>query len=159
MIDADLSQLRGAMNDAPAPGTAVLIAASDHLDATVALWVACGLTRPWNDSAADFRRAVDGASSDVLLATAGGRIVGSVMVGFDGHRGWVYYLAVSPDARRQGHGRTLMGAATAWLRARDVPKIQLMVRDGNHDAAAFYAALGLERVAVSVYGAFLDGTA
>jgi len=77
------------------------------------------------------------------------------MVGFDGHRGWVYYLAVSPDHRRKGLGRALMAAAEAWLRARGAPKIQLMVREEN-EAIAFYEALGLERQKVVTLGRFLD---
>jgi ribosomal protein S18 acetylase RimI-like enzyme len=67
------------------------------------------------------------------------------MVGSDGHRGWVYYLAVAPARRRAGLGRTMMDAAEAWLRARGAPKIQLMVREDNEAALGFYEALGLER--------------
>jgi len=83
-------------------------------------------------------------------------LTGSVMVGHDGHRGWVYYLAVAPDARRAGLGRALMAAAETWLRAREVPKIQLMVRTGNEDAHAFYRALGFADQPVAVFGRFLD---
>lgn len=120
--------------------------------AVIALWHAAGLTRPWNDPAADFARAlaVDGAA--VLVVRDENTILGSVMVGDDGHRGWVYYLAVAPDRRRQGLGRALMSAADAWLRARDCPKIQLMVRSGNAEALGFYAALGLERQDVVTLG-------
>jgi ribosomal protein S18 acetylase RimI-like enzyme len=122
--------------------------------AVVALWEASGLTRPWNDPHADFARALDGATSTILV-TGQGPLSGSVMVGFDGHRGWVYYLAVAPDHRRHGLGRTLMHAAEAWLRARGAPKIQLMVRDDNHAALGFYEALGLERQKVVTLGKFL----
>ena len=66
------------------------------------------------------------------------------MVGFDGHRGWVYYLATAPDDRQQGIGRTLMASAEAWLQERGCPKIQLMVRGDNAQARGFYAALGYE---------------
>jgi ribosomal protein S18 acetylase RimI-like enzyme len=123
--------------------------------AVIALWEACGLTRPWNPPAADFARAVAGPSSAVLVRRAGEAIAGSVMVGHDGHRGWVYYLAVAPNARRGGVGRALMAAAESWLRARDVPKIQLMVRQGNADATAFYAALGYAVQPVTVMGRML----
>jgi len=120
-----------------------------------ALWEACGLTRPWNDPARDFALALGSGASAVLVVRKGDALVGSVMVGFDGHRGWVYYLAVSPAHRRKGLGRALMAAAEAWLRARGAPKIQLMVREGN-DALGFYQALGLERQKVVTLGRFLD---
>ncbi|HVQ08091.1 MAG TPA: GNAT family N-acetyltransferase [Allosphingosinicella sp.] len=77
------------------------------------------------------------------------------MTGFDGHRGWVYYLAVAPERRRQGLGREMMAAAEAWLRRRGVPKIQLMVREDNEAARAFYEALGLKRQKVVTLGRFL----
>jgi len=79
------------------------------------------------------------------------------MTGYDGHRGWVYYLAVAPDRRRGGLGRALMAAAEAWLRARGAPKIQLMVRGDNAAALGFYEALGLERQAVVTLGRFIAG--
>lgn len=123
--------------------------------AVVALWQACGLTRPWNDPVADFAQALAGTTSTVLIAGRGEALAGSIMVGFDGHRGWVYYLAVSPDFRRQGIGRTLMESAETWLRACGAPKIQLMVRDDNHAALGFYEALGLERQKVVTLGKFL----
>lgn len=124
-------------------------------EAVIALWHACGLTRPWNDPAQDFARALAGGSSTVLLAEGEGGVAGSVMIGDDGHRGWVYYLAVAQGARRTGLGRRLMAAAEAWLRARGCPKIQLMVRDTNADALGFYAALGLEPQGVVTLGRFL----
>lgn len=129
--------------------------------AVIALWEACGLTRPWNDPQADFALALAAPGSTILIVRgegggAGqGGLAGSVMVGFDGHRGWVYYLAVAPDRRRSGLGRVLMAAAEAWLRARGAPKIQLMVRADNEAALGFYEALGLERQQVVTLGRFL----
>lgn len=123
--------------------------------AVIALWHACGLTRPWNDPAQDFARAIGGETSTVLVAEDAGELAGSVMIGDDGHRGWVYYLAVAEGARRTGLGRRLMAAAEQWLRARGCPKIQLMVRDGNAEALGFYAALGLEPQGVVTLGRFL----
>jgi len=125
--------------------------------AVVALWRSCGLTRPWNDPHADFALALNTATATVLVARDGADITGSAMVGFDGHRGWVYYLAVAPDRQRGGLGRALMAAAEAWLRARGVPKVQLMVREGNAAALGFYEALGLDRQPVVVFGRFLEG--
>jgi ribosomal protein S18 acetylase RimI-like enzyme len=130
-------------------------AKSEDREAVVALWRDCGLTRPWNDPDADFVLALGSGASIVLVARAGEGISGSVMAGFDGHRGWVYYLAVSPDHRRGGLGRALMVAAEVWLRERGAPKIQLMVRGANADALGFYEALGLERQDVVTLGRFL----
>ncbi|RYD68332.1 MAG: GNAT family acetyltransferase [Sphingomonadales bacterium] len=123
--------------------------------AVVALWRDCALTRPWNDPEADFKLAMATEASIVLVARDVDGIAGSIMTGFDGHRGWVYYLAVAPAARGAGLGRALMRAAEDWLRARGAPKIQLMVRGGNADALAFYAALGLEQQDVVTLGRFL----
>ena len=112
--------------------------------AVIALWEACGLTRPWNDAATDFARAVAGAGSDIFVLEQEGQLAATVMVGDDGHRGWVYYLGVAPDHRGHGLGRVLMEAAEAWLQDRGAPKIQLMVRDNNEPAIGFYKALGYE---------------
>lgn len=130
-------------------------AGGEDAAAVIALWERCGLTRPWNDPAADFARAVDGPCSAVLVVRGGAGVVASAMVGGDGHRGWVYYVAVDPDHRRAGLGRALMAAAEDWLRTRGLPKIQLMVREGNEAAIAFYTALGLERQPVVTLGRFL----
>ncbi len=128
----------------------------DDAEAVIALWQACGLTRTWNDPRRDFRLAVEGPSSAVLLLRDEAALAAGVMVGFDGHRGWVYYLAVAPERRRQGLGRRMMAEAESWLRARGAPKIQLMVRDDNEAALGFYKALGLERQKVATFGRFLD---
>ena len=130
--------------------------ASDEA-AVVALWQASGLTRPWNDPQADFRLARATAGATMIVARDAGEVVGSVMVGFDGHRGWVYYLAVAPDRRHAGLGRALMTAAEDWLRGQGAPKLQLMVRDDNQAALGFYSALGFERQTTMVLGRRLDG--
>ena len=134
----------------------VVPAGAADAEAAVALWQACGLTRPWNDPAGDFRSAVEGATSAILLLRDESGLAASAMVGFDGHRGWVYYLAVAPDRRREGLGGRMMAAAEAWLRDRGAPKIQLMVREDNHAALGFYESLGLERQKVVTLGRFLD---
>ncbi|QIF81326.1 GNAT family acetyltransferase [Brevundimonas sp. 'scallop'] len=123
----------------------------------IGLWSACGLTRPWNDPAQDLKLARDTATSIVLVATNADQIVGSVMTGFEGHRGWVYYLAVDPRHRGTGLGRRLMTAAEDWLMTQGAPKLQLMVRAGNRAALTFYERLGLERQDVVVMGRRLDG--
>ena len=125
-------------------------------DAAVALWEACELTRPWNDPHADFARALAGPSSTVLGAFDGEVLVGTVMVGHDGHRGWVYYVASHPEHRGQGIGRALMAACEAWLVERGLPKIQFMVRSDNTPVLDFYAHLGYEPQDVAVLGRRLD---
>ena len=121
----------------------------------IELWESCGLTRTWNDPRNDFALALAGSTSTILILRDESVVVGSIMVGFDGHRGWVYYLAVAPDHRRHGHGRALMAEAEKWLRGQGAPKIQLMVRDGNVAALGFYEALGLERQELVTLGKFL----
>ncbi len=124
--------------------------------AAVALWQAAGLTRPWNDAHADFARAVAGPSSAVLGVWRAGELVGAAMVGHDGHRGWVYYLAVAAAARRSGLGGRLMEACEHWLVARGIPKIQFMVRTDNTAVLAFYDHLGYAPQDVVVLGRRLD---
>jgi len=123
----------------------------------VALWHAVGLTRPWNDPEADLLRALRGPDSTVLAALDGDRLVGTAMVGSDGHRGWVYYLAVAPGEQRHGWGRRLVQECERWVLDRGIPKLQLMVREDNDRALDFYAALGYETVQVHVLGRRLDG--
>jgi ribosomal protein S18 acetylase RimI-like enzyme len=123
----------------------------------VELWQEAGLTRPWNDPDADLRRAMAGSTSTILAArNDAGSLLGTAMVGHDGHRGWVYYLAVQPSHRRQGVARRLMSACEDWVRERGVLKIQLMVRHANQDVIAFYSALGYVDGEVVVLGRFLD---
>ena len=76
------------------------------------------------------------------MGESDGKIIGSVMVGYEGHRGWINYLAVSPAAQRQGHGRQLMAEAEKLLRARHCPKINLQIRNTNHAVIEFYKCLG-----------------
>jgi ribosomal protein S18 acetylase RimI-like enzyme len=129
----------------------------EHLfGAAVALWHRTGLTRPWNDPMADLRRAIDGPTSTVLAERDGaGALIGTAMVGHDGHRGWVYYLAVDRDHQGTGVGRRLMQACEEWIRARQIPKIQLMVRNTNEHVIAFYAALGYVDAECTVLARFL----
>jgi RimJ/RimL family protein N-acetyltransferase len=130
-------------------------ATAEDRTAVIALWEACGLTRPWNVPAADVDRALAGPMSTVLVGEEAGEIVATAMVGDEGHRGWVYYLAVRPDRQGSGLGRVLMASCEAWLRARGCPKIQLMVREGNEAALGFYDAIGYERQEVQVLGRWL----
>jgi ribosomal protein S18 acetylase RimI-like enzyme len=122
----------------------------DHHDAAVELWIEAGLTRPWNDPLQDLRRAVAGPASTVLAGIEADRLVATAMVGHDGHRGWIYYLAVSAAARGQGHGRTIMRACESWLATRHVPKLNVMVRGDNSAALGFYGSIGYTRDEVVV---------
>ncbi len=99
----------------PAPLAVAPIADAD-IEATVALWRRCGLTRPWNDPHADIALARRRDNSTVLVGRDGDAIAATAMVGHDGHRGWVYYVAVSPERRGRGFGSTIMAAAEDWLR-------------------------------------------
>ena len=122
----------------------------------VALWHTCGLVAGYNDPAADFRFAREGACSDVLVAEdQAGRLSGSVMVGHDGHRGWLYYVASAPHARGDGVGRQMVQAAEDWLRQRGVVKAQLLVRETNTEVVAFYEHLGFETAPRTVMGKWL----
>ena len=125
----------------------------------VTLWQACGLTRPWNDPYADFTRAVEGPSSAVLgTYDAGGTLIGTAMVGVDGHRGWVYYVASAPDHRGEGIGRALMKAAEDWIIERGMPKVHVMVRRSNTAVVGFYDSLGYEEQDTLVLGRRFDGS-
>ena len=124
--------------------------------AAVDLWHQAGLTRPWNNPQEDLLRAVRGAESTVLACLDGEHLIGTAMVGHDGHRGWVYYLAVRDDHRGCGVGRRLMGECETWVAARDIPVLRVMVRDDNHPVFSFYERLGYERSNVAVLGRRLD---
>jgi ribosomal protein S18 acetylase RimI-like enzyme len=123
--------------------------------ALVELWQACGLTRPWNDPQMDIAMAISTPGSRILVGELSSTIVASAMVGFDGHRGWIYYMAVAPDRRGQGLGRMMFGAAKSWLKDCGALKLQLMVRADNEKAIGFYRALGLEPQAVTTLGVWL----
>ena len=108
----------------------------------VDLWARCGLLRPWNDPRKDIARKLRVQRELFLVGVDGDRIAGTVMAGYEGHRGWINYLAVDPDRRRQGFARALMGAAEERLRALGCAKINLQIRQDNSEAIAFYRRLG-----------------
>ncbi len=112
-----------------------------QIDGAVDLLARTGLTRPWNDPREDLRRALSGSTSTVLAGLDATRLIATATVGHDGHRGWVYYLAVHPDAQGCGCGRAMMNACEAWLIERRVPKLNLMVRGDNLSARGFYESL------------------
>jgi ribosomal protein S18 acetylase RimI-like enzyme len=125
--------------------------------AVTALWRACGLVTDYNDPVADFRFAKESFESDVLVGRdAAGAVIGSVMVGHDGHRGWLYYVAADPAVQGGGVGRAMVAAAEDWLRVRKVLKVQLLVRNTNQKIVGFYEKLGFETAQVSVLGKWLN---
>ena len=108
----------------------------------ITLWTLCDLTRSWNDPAKDIARKLTVQPELFIVAEVRDQIVGTVMAGYEGHRGWINYLAVHPDHQRRGIGRALMTEAAEKLQAMGCPKINLQVRHSNLDASAFYRALG-----------------
>jgi ribosomal protein S18 acetylase RimI-like enzyme len=127
------------------------------VDALIALWQRCELTRPWNDPAADIALARRGANAAILLGRDGDSIAASVLVGHDGHRGWVYYVAVDPAHRSKGYGRAIMNAAEDWLRRAGIEKLQLLVRPGNEPVKAFYEQIGYGEQPRLIFAKWLDG--
>ncbi|PPF82250.1 GNAT family acetyltransferase [Subtercola sp. Z020] len=131
--------------------------AAADTEAVVALWEQCGLVRAWNDPRKDIARkltvqpelflvGVDDEAADRAdldgSSDAEATVIGTAMVGYDGHRGWINYLAVSPDHRGRGYGRAFMDEAERLLIALGCPKLNLQVREGNDSVIAFYEAIG-----------------
>jgi len=114
----------------------------DDQRALIQLWVKCNLTRPWNDPEKDIRRKMSVDPDLFLVGEIEGKIVASVMGGYDGHRGWVYYLGVDPDYQRQGFGREIMEEVEKLILAKGCPKINLQIRTDNLAAIRFYESIG-----------------
>ena len=110
--------------------------------AVVALWQACGLTRPWNDPHKDIARKLQVQRELFLVGEVDGQLVATAMAGYEGHRGWVNYLAVQPDQRGQGHGAALMAHIEQLLLTLGCPKLNLQVRSSNTAVLDFYRHLG-----------------
>jgi ribosomal protein S18 acetylase RimI-like enzyme len=108
----------------------------------IALWIECGLTRPWNDPAKDIARKLTVQPELFLIGESGGELVATGMFGFDGTRGWVHYLAVTPGRQGESLGRAIMSEGERLLTAMGCPKVNLQVRTGNERVIGFYRALG-----------------
>jgi ribosomal protein S18 acetylase RimI-like enzyme len=119
--------------------------------AVIALWTACGLTRAWNDPKKDIARKLTVQPDWFLVgvddATGkdGNQLIASAMFGYDGHRGWVNYLAVAPACQRRGHARQLMASGEALLIAAGCPKLNLQLRTSNMEVVNFYEHIGYGR--------------
>ena len=122
----------------------------------VALWTACDLVRPWNDPRKDIARKLAVQRDLFLVGRAGARLVATVMAGYEGHRGWVPYLAVDPGSRRLGLARSMMAAIEERLRRLGCAKINLQIRHDNRDAIAFYPGIGFGEDAVLSMGKRLE---
>ena len=127
------------------------------VESVVALWQRCGLTRPWNDPTSEIAFARRGQNATILTGRAHGALRATAMVGHDGHRGWIYYVAVDPELQGQDFGRAIMGAAEDWLRGQGVEKVMLMVRPDNTKVQAFYDRLGYDVQERVIYAKWLDG--
>jgi ribosomal protein S18 acetylase RimI-like enzyme len=122
----------------------------------VDLWRECGLVVARNDPAADIRRKLQIQRDMFLVGLHGSELVATVMAGYEGHRGWINYLAVKPAFRRRGLGRRLMAEAEERLIAAGCPKINLQVRNSNADALAFYERIGYSSDDVTSMGKRLE---
>lgn len=125
--------------------------------AVIELWQRCDFIRTWNDPHEDIAIKMTTQPELFLVGERDGQIIASVMAGFDGHRGWVNYLAVDPTLQGQGIGRSLMAEVERLFKLRGVPKINLQVRTGNQEVIAFYESLGFKVDEVVGMGKRLDG--
>ena len=125
--------------------------ASDN-EAVIGLWTICALISPFNDPQKDIARKLKVAPDLFLVAELEGKLVGTAMVGYEGHRGWINYLAVAPGRQRTGIGRLLMEHAEGKLRALGCPKINLQMRKDNFEAEKFYTSIGYKEDAVRSFG-------
>lgn len=130
--------------------------ADGDIESVIDLWQRCNLLVPHNDPHRDIESARRAADADVLVADVLGKIVATVMVGYDGHRGWIYYVAVDPKRRRESMGRQVMDAAERWMKARGVPKAELMVRSSNEQVRGFYSQIGWGEEPVHVHAKRFD---
>jgi ribosomal protein S18 acetylase RimI-like enzyme len=115
---------------------------SEYEQDVIELWERCGLTKPWNNPKLDIERKISDNPELFLIGLIDGRVIASAMGGYEGHRGWVYYLAVAPEYQRQGLGRQIMSALEARLLEKGCPKINLQIRGNNNEAMAFYDKIG-----------------
>ena len=114
----------------------------EHENAVIELWEKCELTRSWNNPKQDIERKMKVHPELFLVGLIDGRVGASAMGGYEGHRGWVYYLGVDPDCQRRGLGRRMMDAVEKRLLETGCPKINIQVRDGNSQALNFFSNIG-----------------
>jgi ribosomal protein S18 acetylase RimI-like enzyme len=122
----------------------------------ITLWEQANLTRPWNNPEDDIKRSLSNPTSTLLVGEIVDKIIGTVMTGYDGHRGWLYYLAVENEFQKNGYGKQLVMAAEGWLKSINAPKVLLMVRESNTAVLKFYNDIGYEDNDVIVVGKWLE---
>lgn len=125
-------------------------------NSVISLWESCNITRPWNDPRKDIRRKLSNSPETFLVGELDEEIVATVMVGYDGHRGWINYLAVAPEHQRTGFGSRMMDEAERILRDSGCPKINLQIRQGNDVVVKFYKSMGYTVDRVISMGKRLD---
>ncbi len=108
----------------------------------IALWRDCDLVKPQNDPNKDIDRKLKVDPDLFLVGVVENEVIATVMGGYEGHRGWISYLAVSPKAQRKGFGRFIMKAVEEEIKNKGCPKINLQVRESNEKVIGFYAAIG-----------------
>ena len=113
-------------------------------DQVVALWHACGLTKDYNPPAGDIAFCRATPTAELFVAEDDGRVVATAMTGHDGHRGWLYYVAVEPALHGTGLGRRMVARSEAWLAALGVRKVNLIIRETNTAVRGFYERLGYD---------------
>jgi ribosomal protein S18 acetylase RimI-like enzyme len=118
--------------------------ASQYQAAVIELWIQCILLVPWNDPVEDIQKKVAFQPDLFFVAVRDGQVVGSIMVGYDGHRGWINYLAVLPRFQKRGYGRKLLATALSELKRLNCVKVNLQVRANNAALVAFYQHLGFQ---------------
>ena len=115
---------------------------TDDEESLVSLWQVCELTVPWNNPHKDIARKLQVQPELFLVGILDSRLIATVMGGYDGHRGWINYLAVHPDFQGNGYGQEIMNSVETGLREMGCPKINLQIRAGNNKIASFYQKLG-----------------
>ncbi len=125
--------------------------------AVAALWETCNLTVSYNDPIADIARCRRSPSSELFVGRKDGRIVATVMAGEEGHRGWLYYVAIDPAEQKLGHARAMIRHAEAWLKGRGMPKVMLLIRDTNTRVRDVYERLGYTCEPRMVMSKWLEG--
>ncbi|HVJ44151.1 MAG TPA: GNAT family acetyltransferase [Dongiaceae bacterium] len=130
--------------------------AAEDFTALVALWDEAGLNKTHNEPARDIAKMCASPNCQIYLGTIDEKVVATIMVGHDGHRGWIYRLAVAEAERRKGYGAELMELAENWLTARDIVKCQLMIRHENDAVEAFYSELGYDDTPRRIMAKWLD---
>ena len=117
-------------------------ASNFDIDDIIAIWQEAGLIRPWNNPANDIKNCLENETSTILLLCSQEQAIGTAMIGYDGHRGWLYYFAIKKQFQGKGLGKKLLKEAEIWLKNKNVGKLNLMVRESNQSVLAFYQNSG-----------------